>query len=217
METTGTSRSRAAAPPLLALARELLELRLEARTRSCARRADLELRLAGAAPADAAGEARERVVLLRPRRGSVYLSCASSTWSLPSRLSARCAKMSRMSCVRSITLRSVASSMARACAGVRSRSKMATVARLAWPEHDLVELALAQHGARMDLRALLAHRVGHLDPGRAHQLQHLLEVLVLSRDADHQRPLLRRLAGRALTRANSSSRARIVASGSKLS
>ena len=42
----------------------------------------------------------------------------------------------------------------------------------------------------MDLRALLAQgaRDGH--SGRAHQLQHLFEVLVLGDDADHQRPLL---------------------------
>ena len=39
-------------------------------------------------------------------RGSRYLSCASSTCHLPSRVRARRAKMSRISCVRSTTLRS---------------------------------------------------------------------------------------------------------------
>ncbi len=58
------------------------------------------------------------------RRGSTYLSCASSTWILPSRLCARWAKMSRMSCDRSTTLRSVAELIDRTCAGERSRSKM---------------------------------------------------------------------------------------------
>ena len=59
-----------------------------------------------------------------PSRGSVYFSCASSTCSLPSRVSARCAKMSRMSCVRSMTFRSVVAAIALACAGVRSQSKI---------------------------------------------------------------------------------------------
>src|SRR5215831_10092910 len=35
--------------------------------------------------------------------GGLYSSCASSTWSLPSALTACCAKMSRISCVRSTT------------------------------------------------------------------------------------------------------------------
>ena len=39
-------------------------------------------------------------------RGNMYFSCASSTCSLPSRVRARREKMSRMSCVRSTTLRS---------------------------------------------------------------------------------------------------------------
>jgi hypothetical protein len=58
----------------------------------------------------------------------MYFSCASSTWSLPSRVSARCAKMSRMSCVRSSTLRSVTAAMDVAWAGARSRSKISTSA-----------------------------------------------------------------------------------------
>ncbi len=97
-------RSRARLRRCLRCLLELLELRLEVRDALArAAAADLELRLAGAAPADAAGEARERVVLSRRGAASRYFICASSTWSLPSRLSARCAKMSRMSCVRSMT------------------------------------------------------------------------------------------------------------------
>src|SRR5438034_1096356 len=60
------------------------------------------------------------------RRGSRYLSCASSTCSLPSRVRARRAKMSRIGCVRSTTLRSSAFSRLRSCAGESSLSKMTT-------------------------------------------------------------------------------------------
>src|SRR5690606_10059374 len=64
-----------ARPPLLALLAELAQLRLEPR-HPLARPAlaDLELRLAGPAPADAAREARERVVLLpEPRQEVLHL------------------------------------------------------------------------------------------------------------------------------------------------
>ena len=47
---------------------------------------------------------RESQSLPPTSRGRRYLSCASSTCSLPSRVRARAAKMSRMSCVRSTTL-----------------------------------------------------------------------------------------------------------------
>ena len=57
-------------------------------------------------------------------RGIRYCSCASSTCSLPSRVRARLAKMSRMSCVRSSTLRSSAFSRLRSCAGLSSLSKI---------------------------------------------------------------------------------------------
>ena len=60
-------------------------------------------------------------------RGSRYFSCASSTCSLPSRVRARRAKMSRISCVRSTTLhvdRRFCSS--RSCAGDSSLSKITT-------------------------------------------------------------------------------------------
>ena len=56
------------------------------------------------------------------RRGSRYFSCASSTCSLPSRVRARRAKMSRMSWVRSMILRPTSSSMCRSWAGVSSLS-----------------------------------------------------------------------------------------------
>ena len=76
-----------------------------------------ELGFAGAARADAAAEPRQRRRSTPTSRGSRYFSCASSTCSLPSRVRARRAKMSRISCVRSTTLRSSASSRLRSCAG----------------------------------------------------------------------------------------------------
>ena len=48
---------------------------------------------------------RERCGHILVRRGSRYCNCASSICSRPSRLRARCAKMSRISCVRSRTFR----------------------------------------------------------------------------------------------------------------
>ena len=105
------------------------------------------------------------------RRGIAYFSCASSTWSLPSRLSARWAKMSRMSCVRSMTLRSVCLAMPLACAGVSSRSKTSTLASSSHgPDDDLLELALAHHEPRIDALAQLHDGVGHLRPGGAREL-----------------------------------------------
>ena len=71
---------------------------------------------------------RDSAALEPTSRGSRYLSCASSTCSLPSRVRARRAKMSRMSCVRSTTFRSSASSRLRSCAGLSSLSKITTSA-----------------------------------------------------------------------------------------
>ena len=72
---------------------------------------------------------RESAVPEPTSRGIRYFSCASSTCSLPSRVRARLAKMSRINCVRSSTFRSSASSRLRSCAGDSSLSKMTTSAR----------------------------------------------------------------------------------------
>ncbi len=69
---------------------------------------------------------RESAVPAPTRRGSRYFNCASSTWSLPSRVRARAAKMSRMSCVRSSTFRPTASVIWRSCDGESSLSKTTT-------------------------------------------------------------------------------------------
>ena len=65
---------------------------------------------------------RDKAVLDPASRGSRYFSCASSTCRLPSRVRARRAKMSRMSCVRSMTLRSSPSPRCRSWLGVSSLS-----------------------------------------------------------------------------------------------
>ena len=73
---------------------------------------------------------RDRWVHCRVRRGRRYWSCASSTCILPSRLRARCAKMSRMSALRSMTLHESAFSRLRCCAGESASSKTTTSPRV---------------------------------------------------------------------------------------
>ena len=55
-------------------------------------------------------------------------SCASSTWSLPSKVLARCAKMSSISARRSRTLHWTWRSRLRSCAGLSGRSRRTTSA-----------------------------------------------------------------------------------------
>ena len=93
------------------------------------------------------------------RRGSRYFSCASSTCSLPSRVRARRAKMSRISCVRSTILRPTSSSMCRSCAGVSSLSKTTTIGvGLGAGRGERLDLAGAEKRRRIRLRPLLQHR-----------------------------------------------------------
>ena len=121
-------RRRLGAAPLLAARRALALERPSAgacSTRDAAPRepaVGLELRLAGAARADAAAEALEvlphaahaRQVVLELRELDLELSLGAST--------ACWAKMSRISCVRSITRASSAFSRKRCCAGSSSSS-----------------------------------------------------------------------------------------------
>ena len=67
---------------------------------------------------------RDKATPAPTNRGSRYSSCASSTCNLPSRVLARVAKMSRMSCVRSSTRRSSTRSRLRSCAGLSSLLKI---------------------------------------------------------------------------------------------
>ena len=57
-------------------------------------------------------------------------------------------------------------------------------------EDDLLQLAGAHHGARVDLRTALARGAGDGHPGGADQLQGLREMLVVRHQADHQGALL---------------------------
>ncbi len=61
-------------------------------------------------------------------RGSMYFNCASSTCRRPSAVRARRAKISRINCVRSMTLIPIALSRLRCCVGVRSWSTISTSA-----------------------------------------------------------------------------------------
>ena len=101
---------------------------------------------------------RDSAALEPTSRGSRYFSCASSTCSLPSRVRARRAKMSRMSWVRSTTLRPSASSRLRSCAGLSSLSKMTTSTSSS--SHDggeRLDLAAAEERRRIRPRPLLQH------------------------------------------------------------
>ena len=71
---------------------------------------------------------RSRCCHMPRMRGRLYSSCASSTWSFPSELRACCAKMSRISCVRSTTRVFSASSSVRCCVGLSSSSTSSTSA-----------------------------------------------------------------------------------------
>ena len=75
---------------------------------------------------------RDSIVSFSMQARQRYWSCASSTCSLPSRLCARCAKMSRISCVRSMTLRSVDFADRARLRGRESGSKISTRRRAAW-------------------------------------------------------------------------------------
>ena len=102
---------------------------------------------------------RDNAVHEPTSRGSRYFSCASSTCHLPSRVRARRAKMSRISCVRSITFRSSAASSCRSCAGdeLVVEDHHVDVGFVAG-RGEAVELAAADEGRRIGLRALLSTR-----------------------------------------------------------
>ena len=92
-------------------------------SRSCARRR-LISNLVSPGPRPPIPPVRRDIAVgMSANRGIRYRSCASSTWSFPSRDVARWAKISKMSCVRSSTFRSVAVAMFRSWDGESSRSK----------------------------------------------------------------------------------------------
>ena len=104
------------------------------------------------------------------------MSCASSTCSLPSRVRARDAKMSRMSCVRSTTFRSSRASICRSCAGVSSLSKMTrstSVSSQAAASEAI--LPLPRNVAASGPVALLEHPQHDARAGRRRQAGQLVE------------------------------------------
>ena len=112
-------------------------------------------------------------------RGRLYSSCASSTWSFPSALTACWAKMSRISCVRSTTRAVSAFSSAFCCVGSSSSSTISTSAFAAsYSLLQLLELALADVRARIRARALLDELADRLDARRARELAQLAELLL---------------------------------------
>ena len=104
-------------------------------------------------------------------RGSRYFNCASSTCSLPSRVRARRAKMSRMSCVRSTILRPTSSSIWRSCAGVSSLSKMttSTLHFCRTKRRGVLNLAGAEKCRRIGLGPFLENAQHDLRTGRLGQ------------------------------------------------
>ena len=113
-------------------------------------------------------------------RWRLYSSCASSTWSLPAAEWACSAKMSRITRVRSTT---------RIAELVLERALLAR--RELVLGHDdlglellrellqLLELAAADIGARVDAAAVLDERADHVDLRGAQQLEHLGELAIL--------------------------------------
>ena len=125
------------------------------------------------------------------------MSCASSTWSLPSLVRARWAKMSRISAVRSMTRTSRARVRFRSCPGDSESSEIrspAPRARASVPH--LLHLALPEVEARVPLAALLDDagedfRAGAF--GQASQLLHRLldlpALLTREPEAHEDRPI----------------------------
>ena len=136
-------------------------------------------------------------------RGSRYLSCASSTCSLPSRVRARRAKMSRISCVRSMTFRPTIFSISRSCAGVSSVSNTTTSTPVS--AHDAASTSIfprAQIGGGIRLRPLLQHAQHDLRAGGFGESGELLEraLRLETTGASGNEPDQRRLLDRRYSR-----------------
>ena len=121
---------------------------------------------------------RDKCVHIPVRRGSRYCNCASSICSLPSFDFARCAKMSRINCVRSMIFRSKTFSRLRLCAGLSSsvenhRSDISFLAKL----RQFRGLARADIISRRRRGPALNCRFHHLASGAFHQFAQLLQRL----------------------------------------
>ena len=112
-------------------------------------------------------------------RGRLYSSCASSTWSFPSADVACWAKMSRISCVRSIDAR-VERVLEEPLLGRIELvvDEQALRVGVGEPLLQLLELALADVGALRRPRAVLDDGADRLDAGRPGELADLGELLL---------------------------------------
>ena len=132
---------------------------------------------------------RDSAVADPARRGSRYFSCASSTCHLPSRVRARRAKMSRISCVRSMTFRSSRSSSWRSCAGcqfvVEDRRRRRRPRRR--PQRATRTLPDADEGRGVRPRPLLQH-AHHHDAPAAWPVRPVLERVIPRRCGGVTRP-----------------------------
>src|SRR5262249_40852325 len=136
---------------------------------------DLEALLAGASPADPAGQARERVVALGEARKPIAELRELDLELAVSRTSALGEdvedQLGAVDHSHGETLAQVA--------GLRRREvavedhELGVMAEGA--HHEVLEAALADHRARVALGAVLEHHVRHLDAGRARQLAELVE------------------------------------------
>ena len=119
---------------------------------------------------------RDSAVADPTSRGIRYFSCASSTCSLPSRVRARRAKMSRMSCVRSTTLRS---SALFEVAQLRRRQLVVedddVDVELVAGGRERCDLAAAEKGRGIRLRALLQHAQHDRRAGRRREAGKFVE------------------------------------------
>ena len=110
-------------------------------------------------------------------RGRLYSSWASSTWSLPSAETACCAKMSRISCVRSTTRVSSASSRRRCCAGASSSSTTSTSAPAAAnADFSSSSLPLPTYVRGIGSRPVLHELADRVDAGGPRELVELCQL-----------------------------------------
>ena len=170
--------------PLLAPLAELLDLLLE-QVDLLARAAavDLELGLAGAAPADAAGEARHhRVLLVQPRQRVLELRQLDLQLAVARLRVLREDVEDQHGAIDDLELGGVGD-------GARLRRREIVIEHqhggvgLQRARHQLVELALADEEARIDLLPALRHHVEHAHAGGAAQLLQLGEARLRDRSA----------------------------------
>ena len=131
---------------------------------------------------------RSRCCHMPRMRGRLYSSCASSTWSFPSAVVACWAKMSRISCVRSIDARVervLEEALLRRVELVVDDQALGV--RLLEALLQLLELALADVGALRRTGAMLHDRADRLDAGRARELLDLGELVVGDRHPEPAR------------------------------